>query len=175
MIASFCGNTSCPLVSSKNELVMVQKIAVNADQDSNYVFEAVYQAVDPVALPGVYCQTCKFFVLEYKTESIVLLISINKELRVATGINTSFARTTSCNQSILKASTADFPMRSSSGSCFHNLPHQYCRQYHAMQMFTNFVCQKCFGTVPSTYLTTKKVNLPKKMFTEFCVFCHFFT
>ena len=42
---------------------MVQKIAMNTDQDSNYVFEAVYMAVDPVALPGVYCQTCKLFVL----------------------------------------------------------------------------------------------------------------
>ena len=74
---------------------MVQRIAVNADQDSSYVFEAVYKAVDPVPLPGLYCQTCKLFALEYKTESIVL--------RVATSINTSLAQTRqSTTQSTLK-------------------------------------------------------------------------
>ena len=60
MIASFCGNTSCPLVSSKIELVMVQTIRMNTDQDSNYVFEALYKAIDTVPLPGVYCQICKY-------------------------------------------------------------------------------------------------------------------
>ena len=55
MIASFCGNTSCPLASSKNVLVMVQTIALNGNYDS--VFEAVYKAIDPDPLPGVYCDT----------------------------------------------------------------------------------------------------------------------
>ena len=70
---------------------MVQRIAINADQDSSYVFEAVYKAVNPIPLPGVYCQTCKLFVLEYTAESIVLEWL---EPRVVTSINTSLAQTT---------------------------------------------------------------------------------
>ena len=96
---------------------MVQKIAMNTDQDSNYVFEAVYMAVDPVALPGVYCQTCKYFI-----ENRIKCAAHEYQQVASTG----YGKNAAYNQSPLKASITDFPKRSNSGPCFNIPPYLYC-------------------------------------------------
>ncbi len=54
----FCGNTSCPVVSYTNELVMVvtwSSATVSQHNNLTGVIRAVYSAIDPVAFPGMHC------------------------------------------------------------------------------------------------------------------------
>ncbi len=51
MIASFCGTTTCPLVSSKSELVVEVKLS----RLQNALIRIKFSSVDPVPLPALQC------------------------------------------------------------------------------------------------------------------------